>query len=296
MQAGKNAVATAKESVANINASAKAGLEKTQATLDGKVYIYIYVCFFIMENMKAHDTAQKEMATRKKEERITQIELEEKQARACNAATKEMGNAGTGHPTGTHPISALPGHGGGQPVVGSHPIGTDTGNFTGYPTGNHPISALPGHGSGQHVVWSQPEGTDTGNGTDHPTGNHPISALPGHGSGQHVVGSQPEGTDTGHPTGNHPISALPGQAGHGTCTGTGTNGTYSTTGATGHPTGTHPTSALPGHGTGQPAVQVTEGVVGSQPIASYTAATGRTAAHDPRVEGNAPGYRKERCP
>ena len=77
-----------------------------------------------------------------------------------------------------------------------------------------------------------------------------------------------------------------------TGTGTGTTGTYSTTGATGHPTGTHPTSALPGHGTGQPAALVTEGVVGSQPIGTntgYTAGTGRTAAHDPRVEGNAPG-------
>jgi hypothetical protein len=143
-----------------------------------------------MENMKAHDTPQKEMTTRKKDERITQTKLEEKQARACNAATKETGNTGTGHHTGNHPISALPGH------------------------------------------------------------------------------------DTG--------------------TGTGTTGIYSTTGDTGHPTGTHPTSALPGHGTGQPAVQVIEVVVGSQPIATYTAAVGRTAAqpahHDPRVEGNAPGY------
>jgi hypothetical protein len=251
-------VATAKESVANINASAKAGMEKTQATLDGKVYIYI--CLFLrrfrlhgkililivimelmicgcacmqMENMKAHDTAQKEMATRKKDERITQIELEEKQARACNAATKEMGNAGGGQPTGNHPISALAGHGGGQPVVGPHPVGTDT-------------------------------GTGTGTGAGHPTGNHPISTSPRHGTGT--------GTETG------------------------TTGTYSTTGATGHPTGTHPTSALPGYGTGQPAVQVTEGVVGSQPIGTYTAATGKTAAHDPRVEGNAPGYRKDRCP
>lgn len=73
-------------------------------------------------------------------------------------------------------------------------------------------------------------------------------------------------------------------------TGTGTTGTYSTTGATGHPTGTHPTSALPGHGTGQPAVRVTEGVVGSQPIGTNPAGTGRTTAHGPRVEGNAPGY------
>jgi hypothetical protein len=63
-----------------------------------------------MENMRANDTAQKEMATRKKDERITQIEPEEKQARAFNAATKETGKSGKGHPTGNHPISALPGH------------------------------------------------------------------------------------------------------------------------------------------------------------------------------------------
>jgi hypothetical protein len=234
-----------------------------------------------MENMKAHDTEQKEMATRKKDERITQIELEEKQAHACNAATKETGKAGTGHPTGTHPISALPGHGGGQPVVGSHPVGTDTGTGTCQSTGDHLISDIPEHGSGQPVVGSHPvgNGTDTGTGTGHTTGYHPISALTGHGSGQHVVGSQPVGADTG------------------TGRGTGTTGTYSTTGATGYPTGTHPTSALPGYGTGQPAEQVTDGVVaGSQPVATYTAGTGRTAAHDPRVEGNAPGYRKDRCP
>jgi hypothetical protein len=39
-------------------------------------------------------------------------------------------------------------HGGGQPVVGSQPVGTGTGHST----GNHPISDLPGHGAGQHVV------------------------------------------------------------------------------------------------------------------------------------------------
>jgi hypothetical protein len=138
-----------------------------------------------MENMKAHDTAQKEMATRKKDERITQIELEEKQARACNAATKEMGNAGGGQPTGTHPISALPGDGGGQPVVGPHPVGTDTGTGTDQSIGDKLMSALPGHGSGKPVVGSHTvgNGTDTGTGTGHPTGNHPISTSPRHGTG-----------------------------------------------------------------------------------------------------------------
>lgn len=72
--------------------------------------------------------------------------------------------------------------------------------------------------------------------------------------------------------------------------GTGTTATYPTTGATGHPTGTHPMSALPGHGTGQPAGQVTEGVMGSHPIGTHTAGTGRTTAHDPRLEGTDPGY------
>jgi septal ring factor EnvC (AmiA/AmiB activator) len=70
---------------------------------------------------------------------------------------------------------------------------------------------------------------------------------------------------------------------------TATGATYSTTGATGHPTGTHPMSALPGHGSGQPAAQLTEGVVGTHPIGTNTAGTGRTTAHDPRVEGYGTG-------
>jgi len=45
---------------------------------------------------KAHDPAQKEAATRKKEERIIQADRQEKEARACNAAAKLPGKAGTG--------------------------------------------------------------------------------------------------------------------------------------------------------------------------------------------------------
>ena len=56
--------------------------------------------------------------------------------------------------------------------------------------------------------------------------------------------------------------------------------TYSTTGSTGQPTGLHQTSALPGHGTGQ----VTEGTVETHPLGINTG-TGRTAAHNTRVEG-----------
>jgi hypothetical protein len=92
-----------------------------------------------MEMGKARDPAQKEAVTRKKEERIIQADRQEQQARACNAAAKQSGKAGTGgptgvHPTGTHPTSALPGHGTGG--VGSYPIGTDKAG-TGRPNGNN---------------------------------------------------------------------------------------------------------------------------------------------------------------
>ncbi|XP_059428347.1 late embryogenesis abundant protein 46-like [Corylus avellana] len=90
-----------KETAANLTASAKAGLEKTKATIDEK-----------LELMKAKDPAQKEVATKKKEERFTQASHEEKEAHARNAATKEAGKAG--NPTGIHPTSGLPGQGTGH--------------------------------------------------------------------------------------------------------------------------------------------------------------------------------------
>jgi hypothetical protein len=99
-----------------------------------------------MEMGKARDPAQKEAVTRKKEERTIQADRQEQEARACNAAAKQPGKAGTGgptggHPTGTNPTSALPGQGtGGYPiegVVGSHPIGTNKAS-TGRPNANDP--------------------------------------------------------------------------------------------------------------------------------------------------------------
>lgn len=41
MQAGKNAMASVKETAANIGASAKSGMEKTKATMQEKVHLYM---------------------------------------------------------------------------------------------------------------------------------------------------------------------------------------------------------------------------------------------------------------
>ncbi|KAF5750670.1 18 kDa seed maturation protein [Tripterygium wilfordii] len=140
-----------KETAANVAASAKSGMEKAKATAQEKV-----------EKAKAHDPLQKEMATQKKEDRINEAGLNKQEARTHNAAVKQgvqshgptgmptsgAGGYTTGAPgtttysttgahgqgTGAHQMSALPGHGIGQPhgqvtegEVGSHPIGTNTG-------------------------------------------------------------------------------------------------------------------------------------------------------------------------
>ncbi|KAL8236604.1 hypothetical protein R6Q59_017685 [Mikania micrantha] len=136
MQTAKNAAASVKETVANISASAKSGMEKTKATLQEKG-----------ERMTAHDPIQKEMATEKKEARINQAEYEKQVAREQNATQRQANEAAsthsysttgaTGNRTGIHQMSALPGHGTGEPAghvvegaVRSHPIGTDTGTGT----------------------------------------------------------------------------------------------------------------------------------------------------------------------
>ncbi|KAH9673927.1 Late embryogenesis abundant protein 46 [Citrus sinensis] len=66
---------------------------------------------------------------------------------------------------------------------------------------------------------------------------------------------------------------------------------HSTTGMHGRPTGGQQMSALAGHGTGQPAGQMTEGVVGSHPMGVNTG-TGHNPAHNTRVGGGggATGY------
>ncbi|KAL3533925.1 hypothetical protein ACH5RR_007446 [Cinchona calisaya] len=123
-----------KEKAANVAASAKSGMEKTKATVQEKV-----------DRMTAHNPTEKEMATERKEERMNQAELNKQETKEHNAAAKNATHAtgaphtysttgAPGHPTGTHQMSALPGHGTGQPaghvtegVIQSHPIGTATG-------------------------------------------------------------------------------------------------------------------------------------------------------------------------
>ncbi|KAL6145322.1 hypothetical protein ACLB2K_056010 [Fragaria x ananassa] len=148
-----------KEAAANVSASANSGMEKTKATMQEK-----------MEQVKAHDPIQKDMATQKKEARIAEAEQQKREAMDHNAAAKHgaaptgstgygsgptnysTGGAGTatysttgatGQHTGLNQMSALPGHGTGAPtgqvvegVANAHPIGTNTG--TGRTTAHNP--------------------------------------------------------------------------------------------------------------------------------------------------------------
>ncbi|XLR68238.1 hypothetical protein S83_018910 [Arachis hypogaea] len=169
MQGAKNTGQSIKEKAANVGASAQAGLEKTKATVQEKA-----------EKMSTRDPIQKQMATQKKEHKTNQAEMEKQAAYNQNAAHKEAARAediapgyyGTathsttgqhGHPTGGHQMSALPGHGTGQPtgqvtegVIGSHPIGTNTGTTQTSTTttarntraGVNPNDPRYGHGTG----------------------------------------------------------------------------------------------------------------------------------------------------
>ncbi|KAM7271886.1 hypothetical protein ACFE04_031100 [Oxalis oulophora] len=160
---------SAKEAIANVAASAKSGMEKTKATAQEKV-----------DKMTAHDPIQKDMATQKKQERVTQAELDKQEARQHNAVAKQAGQMG-GHPeyttTGTGAYTA-PGTGGtGFNTTETHSYST-TGAH-GQPTGAHQMSAMPGHGTGQ------------------PAGGHVTEG---------VIGSHPIGmnTETGRTTGRNP--------------------------------------------------------------------------------------------
>ncbi|XP_051138735.1 late embryogenesis abundant protein 46-like [Andrographis paniculata] len=137
-----------KESAANVAASAKSGMEKTKATIQEK-----------MERMAAHNPTEKEMATEKKQDRIQQAEQHKQEAREHNAAAKQAASHSstatgqTGHHTGAHQMSAMPGHGSGAPaaqvtegVVKSHPIGTNTG------TAARPTTAQNTHVGGSNTA------------------------------------------------------------------------------------------------------------------------------------------------
>ncbi|WCJ34004.1 11 kDa late embryogenesis abundant protein [Euphorbia peplus] len=94
-----------KEAAANTAASAKAGMDKTKATVQEKV-----------EKMQAHDPLQKEMATDKKEMRKAEAEANKQEAREQNAASRQAARAGaqpaytTGGDTYTHSATGAPGY------------------------------------------------------------------------------------------------------------------------------------------------------------------------------------------
>ncbi|OMO59954.1 Late embryogenesis abundant protein [Corchorus olitorius] len=131
-----------RETAANIAASARSGLEKTKATLEEKV-----------ERATAHDPVQKDMATQKKEDRIRQAELEKQEACENNAAARQGGGDGGFTAKGS----------GGHMASGTHTYST-TGQM-GWPTGAQQMSALPGHGTGQPTAQ-----VDEGRAQAHPIG------------------------------------------------------------------------------------------------------------------------------
>ncbi|KAG8371861.1 hypothetical protein BUALT_Bualt12G0007000 [Buddleja alternifolia] len=120
---------SAKETASNVAASAKAGMEKTKATLQEKG-----------EKMTTRDPLQKEIATEKKDERIHEAERQKLEARQQNVATRQGAagggtfghdyTTGTGHPTGAGVRSDYPqtgttgaGHTAGTGVRSDYPQG-----------------------------------------------------------------------------------------------------------------------------------------------------------------------------
>ncbi|KAK3000339.1 hypothetical protein RJ639_021385 [Escallonia herrerae] len=161
MQSGKSPAAAAKETAANIAASAKSGLEKTKAVVEEKV-----------EKVTASDPVEKDMATMRKEDKIRWAELKKQEAYSQNAVASmdpSQGYTAEADPTDYPPRhNAKPGHGTVQRPTGSQ------------------MQARPDHGPVQHV---QPSGYVT----EDVVGSHyPV------GTGVGVVGpQQPVEVNTG---------------------------------------------------------------------------------------------------
>ncbi|PWA41768.1 Late embryogenesis abundant protein, LEA-25/LEA-D113 [Artemisia annua] len=81
---------SAKETAANIAASALSGMEKTKAVLGEKV-----------EKISTSDPIEKDMATLRKEDRIRLAELRKQEAYTQNAAAAVHGGRGPNSPTFT---------------------------------------------------------------------------------------------------------------------------------------------------------------------------------------------------
>ncbi|CAL9082262.1 unnamed protein product [Musa acuminata var. zebrina] len=128
MQAGKNAMASVKETAGNVAASAKAGMDKTTATVQEKV-----------EKMTAHTPTEKAMAEERKQEKVREAEINKQETMQQNAAAQQR---------------TLAAHDGGHVAEpGVYPVGGAPGEVAGHPTGGHLISG---------AVRSRPIGRDTG--------------------------------------------------------------------------------------------------------------------------------------
>ncbi|XP_060177511.1 11 kDa late embryogenesis abundant protein-like [Lycium barbarum] len=145
----------AKETAANVAASANSGMEKTKAIVAEKA-----------EKLTTSDPVQRQMATEKKEERIHQAEMDKLAAQEQNAASRQV--AATGGTTAyTARVGVGPGH-----TTGTHAThGTTTGHTTGVLPGGrvaaeHPIGTTAGTATGPQY----PSGTTTG--TQYPPDHH----------------------------------------------------------------------------------------------------------------------------
>ncbi|XP_050226906.1 11 kDa late embryogenesis abundant protein-like [Mercurialis annua] len=154
-------MASIKETAANVAASAKAGMDKTKATVQEKV-----------DKMSAHDPVQKQMATEKKEHKKAEAELNKQEAREHNAAAKQSEKVSGHAPSYTTA--------GGGATTGGYEKQTHTHSVTGapgHPTGTHQMSAMPGHGTGQpyggHVDSSGLERTEPTGLPGQTTGHNP---------------------------------------------------------------------------------------------------------------------------
>ncbi|XP_050383281.1 late embryogenesis abundant protein 46 [Argentina anserina] len=161
-----------KEAAANVAASANSGMEKTKAITEEK-----------MEKARAHDPIQKDMATQKKEGRIAEAEQHKREAMYHNAAARH-GAAPTGSTGyGTGPTNySTPGAG-----TATHSTTGAAGQHTGF----NQMSALPGHGTGEPtgqvlegVATAHPVGTNTGTGRTTAHNTHVGGGnAPGYGTG-----------------------------------------------------------------------------------------------------------------
>ncbi|XP_062006433.1 late embryogenesis abundant protein 46 [Rosa rugosa] len=160
-----------KEAAANVAASAKSGMEKTKATMQEK-----------MEKMKAQDPIQKDMATQKKEGRIAEAEQHKREAMDHNTAAKHGTAPARSTGYGTEPT--------GYSTSGAGTATYPTTGATGQQTGFNQMSALPGHGTGEPagqvvegVATAHPIGTSTGTGRTTAHNTHVGGNAPGYGTG-----------------------------------------------------------------------------------------------------------------